>query len=537
MGTSKNKELASPAGKAPTLGFLAASTLFAAFALANSDSATAGAFLFAGSANGEDIITHPRGYNGTGGKLDVKVCIVPNTPNASDMEQPVKNAIAYWNKRQPTTSNIRSLPGGTSKLDFESIFVHELGHCVGLAHPNLANESGLKDSDKNYTRSTRGDDYQYDISPGADGIIGSRDDIRGDDKNLHWFRLDNNNPFSIANVIDTTTYARDSSQLPNGDLFAVNGDRTVSELYNAPNSEVIMQQGANLNEVQRTLLHDDVATLQLAMSGKDETANTSDDYSLNLVYGGISSDENCKINVRLADQVGLAFCRTKLTTIPADKHILPTSTNIFLGQDYKWHFNKDPQCSQTTELVADEWRMISMPCQLGISTPNTVEAVFGDNLTPDDYDTRWVLYEYLPESGYRKLELEDPLKEGKGYWIISLDTKSVDVLGEYPSNIDYPLGDGTSSGKWNLAGTPFRFDTAWKDVQVIDTNGSVVTFNDTATDLIHDTAWRWNGSTGSYETLTLTSGVLSAFDGVWVYSKKADTALRVPMSNIERTSQ
>jgi hypothetical protein len=270
------------------------------------------------------------------------------------------------------------------------------------------------------------------------------------------------------------------------------------------------------------------------MSGKDETANTSDDYSLNLVYGGISSDENCKINVRLADQTGLAFCKTTVAAVPADKHILPTTTDIFLGQKYSWHFNKNPQCSQTTELVADEWRMISMPCQLGISSPNTVEAVLGDNLTPGDYDTRWVLYEYLPAGGYRKLALTDPLIEGKGYWIISLDDKTVDVLGEYPSTIDQPLGDDTSGGKWNLVGTPFRYDTAWADAQVIDTNGKVVTFNDTASDLIHDTAWRWNGST--YETLTLTSGNLSPFDGIWVYSKKAGTALRVPMSDAERTS-
>jgi hypothetical protein len=145
-----------------------------------------------------------------------------------------------------------------------------------------------------------------------------------------------------------------------------------------------------------------------------------------------------------------------------------------------------------------------------------------------------VLYEYLPAGGYRKLALTDPLIEGKGYWIISLDDKTVDVLGEYPSTIDQPLGDDTSGGKWNLVGTPFRYDTAWADAQVIDTNGKVVTFNDTASDLIHDTAWRWNGST--YETLTLTSGNLSPFDGIWVYSKKAGTALRVPMSDAERTS-
>lgn len=535
MDTLINKKLPSRANKT-SLGFLAATTLSITLTLAGPHDATAGAFVFAGSANGENIIAHPRGYSGTGGQLDVNVCIAPNTPNTASMEQPVKNAIAYWNKRQPTTSNLRKhLPGGTSNVDFESIFVHELGHCVGLAHPNLATESGETDAERNYTKSTKGDDFIFDLDPGADGIIGSADDIRGDDKNLHWFRLENNNPFSIANIVDTTTYARDTSRLPNGDLFAANGDRTVSSLFKAPNSEAIMQQGAFSGEIQRSLLHDDVATLRLAMSGIDESANTDDDYTLNLVYGGIS-DQNCDINVSFNDaETGFAVCKTSASL--SGNHLLPSSTNVFFDPDFNWHFNNAPQCSQSTNLVADEWRMISMPCQLGISTSDTVEAVFGDNLTPGDYNTRWVLYEYLPASGYRKLELTDSLTEGKGYWIISLDDKTVDVLGEYPSNIDHPLGDGTSDGKWNLVGTPFRFDTTWADMQAIETDGSVVTFNDTASDLIHDTAWRWNGSTGNYETLTLTSGNLSAFDGVWVYSKKAGTALRVPMSDAERTSQ
>jgi hypothetical protein len=534
MGTSKRKNLSSSVDKVLTLSFLAVSMLFVALTLASLNNATAGAFVFAGrDANSENRITHPRGYNGAGGKLDVKVCIVPNTPNTSDMEQPVRNAIAYWNKRQPTTSNLREhLPGGIKNVDFESIFVHELGHCVGLAHPNLANESGLQKTDRNYTKSTKGENSHFDIAPGVDNEIGSADDLRGDDINLHWYRLDNNNPFSIASIIDTSTYARDKLLLPNADQFAANGDRDVSTIFNAKNSEAIMQQGARTGEIQRTLLHDDVATLRLAMSGIDENANTDDDYTLNLVYGGISN-QNCDINVSFNDdKTGFAVCKTN--AVLSTKHILPLSTNVFFNSGYNWHFNKNPQCSQTTELVADEWRMISMPCQLGISSPNTVEAVLGDNLTPGDYDTRWVLYEYLPAGGYRKLALTDPLIEGKGYWIISLDDKTVDVLGEYPSTIDQPLGDDTSGGKWNLVGTPFRYDTAWADAQVIDTNGKVVTFNDTASDLIHDTAWRWNGST--YETLTLTSGNLSPFDGIWVYSKKAGTALRVPMSDAERTS-
>jgi hypothetical protein len=135
------------------------------------------------------------------------------------------------------------------------------------------------------------------------------------------------------------------------------------------------------------------------------------------------------------------------------------------------------------------------------------------------------------------LELTDTLEEGRGYWIMSLDNKAIIVLGEYNSNTDFPLGDGSANEKWNLIGTPFRFDTAWADVQIIDTDGKVLTLNEASPNTIASTGFRWNSEAQSYDQLTPNSGILSPFDGVWVYSKKAGTALRVPMSNEERTSQ
>ena len=91
---------------------------------------------------------------------------------------------------------------------------------------------------------------------------GSSDDVRGDDANLHWFRMANNNPFTLATTVDSTTYARDISALPGSDLFAVNGDRTVAALLGFANTEAVMQQGQYSDEAQRELTHDDVATLR-----------------------------------------------------------------------------------------------------------------------------------------------------------------------------------------------------------------------------------------------------------------------------------
>src|SRR6185436_16298500 len=119
-----------------------------------------------------------------------------------------------------------------------------------------------------------------------DNVIGSSDDNRGDDVNLHWFRKSNDDPFTIASTVDQTTYSRNVLDLPFGHNFTANADRTVATLLGHPNTEAVMQRGAFYDENQRSLTADDVATLRLGMSGLDMTAGTADDYTISLVYAG-----------------------------------------------------------------------------------------------------------------------------------------------------------------------------------------------------------------------------------------------------------
>jgi hypothetical protein len=309
-----------------------------------SSSSNAGAYIFAGEANGIDVVTHPTGYTGSGGTLTVRVCIDPTSTNAASMELPVQNNINIYNRLQPTTGNLQL--GGSNNIasnqvDFESVALHELGHCIGMAHVNAASESGLTGNNQNYTKATDGANNVFNINSGSDGIIGSSDDNRGDDVNLHWFRISNNNPFTIAATVDSSTYARDTGSLPGGHSFAANADRTVATALGAAGTESVMQQLTFFDEAQRLLTHDDVATLLYAASGLDENASTGDDYTIELEYGGLTTS-NCDVVMDFDNnQTGFAVCGTGGAYIgnPNNQHVRITSANIYFNTGFNWFYN------------------------------------------------------------------------------------------------------------------------------------------------------------------------------------------------------
>lgn len=289
-----------------------------------------------------NVITHPFGYTGAGRELPVTVGIKAGTPHSFEMEISLLNAIRVWNELIPTWGNVNktgsNVPPG--QFDFESVLLHELGHCIGLDHPNLASESGLSGADRDYTKTTRGADGVYNLAPGADGVIGSNDDERGDDVNLHWFRKANNNPFTIEPKVDrTTSYSRDLFDLPPGHLYAATGSIRVANLFGLTNSEAVMQQGISTGEAQRTLNADDVATLRLAMSGFDGLAGTTDDYTVFLEFAGFT--DNADIVIRFVDSSETSFAACEIRAVESRPgHFVITRGDISFRDDINWFFNQ-----------------------------------------------------------------------------------------------------------------------------------------------------------------------------------------------------
>jgi len=266
--------------------------------LAGAAPAKAFTFLSADDSSIDEAVNHQIGYQGTGGSLEITVGLDPITADLAQFVIPTINTIDTWNELTPQLGNIERGALPFRSFDFESVLIHEMGHAMGLDHPNLASESGLPQADRDFVKSRRGPNNTFDLDAGADGILGSNDDLRGDDVNLQWFRSGLNDPFApLPAVVDSTTFSRDPNDLPAGDGFAAAASvEWASERGDVPDlSEAVMHQGTLNAETQRELGHDDVAGILFARSGLDSIAGTADDYTATLRYVGPDADADIVI--------------------------------------------------------------------------------------------------------------------------------------------------------------------------------------------------------------------------------------------------
>lgn len=313
-------------------------------ALPVSASVFAGAFSFADLLEEPQTVTHPSGYSGSGGKLTVSVCIDPNSESRDELAMAIKNSINHWNQLKPEQGNSKMAPDSgvpSDHVDAESVLMHEMGHCVGLAHPNLASESGLKGDDRRYARALPGGgrDDGYTLNDGGDNVIGTANDQRGTDVNLHWFRKSNNDPFSIDSTVDASTYSVVLADLPGGDSFPSVAGAQVASSRGLPRSEAVMHQGIYYGEKRTALGHDDVAMARLAMSGTDRKQGSASSYELELVYEGVSDD--CDITVKMSGN-SFAYCSVSGSQV-ANNHWVVSGARIQMASTsvINWHFSEE----------------------------------------------------------------------------------------------------------------------------------------------------------------------------------------------------
>ncbi len=344
---------------------LTACALSALAMFSATENATAATYVFAGEANGVDVVTHAGGYNGTGGSFEISVGIDMASLFASEMAVSVQNVINTWNALTPTVNNVQFGQISANAFDFESVLLHEMGHALGLGHTNLASESNLPDADQDFAMSTDGANNTFDLDAGRDTVIGSADDNRGDDVNLNLFRIADNDPFATdLGVIDSTTYSRDLADLPRGDNFAASAGRAVANHLGYGDTEAVMQQGTQNGETQRTLAADDVVGVRYAQSGVDEIAGTADDYTFTLNFIGEAMEADILIGF---DNAQTSFASTLFSgTMFATDHTSISSAQIFFNSDSNWFFNEQSNNSvSAVPLAGSAWSMVLALAGLG----------------------------------------------------------------------------------------------------------------------------------------------------------------------------
>lgn len=127
------------------------------FVLSVTSSALAGTYTFVVDRNpispakpnfmNEYAIVHPIGYDGSGGALQIGVCVESGD---EDLIPSVERAIRIWNELIPATGNCENCgiwedPNPVmGPIDTAATILHEFGHCgLGLDHINAVEHTGF----------------------------------------------------------------------------------------------------------------------------------------------------------------------------------------------------------------------------------------------------------------------------------------------------------------------------------------------------------------------------------------------------------
>lgn len=345
-------------------------------------------------------IMHPPGYTGSGGALNVPVCVEA----APQLVGPTQRAIATWNELAPTLLNCtgtnncevwEEIPTASlGPMDAESVLLHEIGHCIGLDHVNMREESALPfgnftgrcDLDTSLccnewtsfapvvnaseilnTNGLRGDHLDLavnecpstftDLAP-VEGLTCSATQgvpcaappeccpsppppVPLSPINITWFRDDDNDPFAVDNgQIDSLYFTRVLSRLPAGHLGPRAANRLVAESMGSPATQAAMYGLVTRGSHVRGLTADDTNMLRMGMSGADRSANTADDYRVVLQYRGSCVGAAIKVRFTPIPSAGRCVANAQLSfgsqgPVPIHWSLIPVtpSTTLFVDID------------------------------------------------------------------------------------------------------------------------------------------------------------------------------------------------------------
>lgn len=273
-------------------------------------------------------ITHPPGYDGSGGNLQYRICILPGS---EALAGPLSRAISTWNQLVATTENCEGCKvweeegGSPQTVHAETTLLHELGHCpLGLAHPDRNWDAQVPPDGiwepTSFTRSVGVALPPDGIKVGGDFLRGTLDDIQigpgSIPNNVHWFRVTDNNPAVVdSTIIDINTYSPSTTlHLPSGHSWAANGNRRANETLGFTNTQTVMYGVQSDLERTASLTADDVNMIKMGMVGQDLLSGANDDYTIELVLAEQCSG-SIDVFVTFADTAPGELARCDSTTV------------------------------------------------------------------------------------------------------------------------------------------------------------------------------------------------------------------------------
>jgi len=180
-----------------------------------------------------------------------------------------------------------------------------------------------------------------------------------------------------------------------------------------------------------------------------------------------------------------------------------------------------------------KWRMFSVPVELYYSSPSSV---LEDDLGEQN-DTVWKVYRWNTEaSSYTKYPDIPDIKPGIAFWIITKDSKNIDIGGgecvDTSSDYVIPLCYSTTSNQdWNQIGNPFLFPVRLDDVKV--KKGPAVVSLQQAQEYgwVRNRIWWYTGSEYDH-----TKDILKPWEGYWVKALVEGCELLIPPIEAEESS-